>query len=253
MAATEAGALLTEAHRLAQVRISADSVRQLLAIWPLLDPDDIDATLGRWLVAAMAVVNQQRGRSAALSRAYLERFRAVEVPDAEPFTTPPTPPVEPAAVSTSLLVRGPYLLRKMLSEATPKAVAVESAGAAAASAGARHALSGGRDLIDAHTAADPMAQGARRVTSAGCCAFCAMLSARSYSGLSSAAFQAHDGCNCTSEVKYPDGAQIVERQAREFAALYDRARSDRDGGYGGGKNPNLNAFRRALDAQRRGE
>lgn len=258
MAATQAGALLTEAHRLAQVQLSAQTVARLLQLWPLLDPEDIDGTIGRWLNASLPVIRQQRAASERIAAAYLERFRAIEVPDADPITFPPAPPLADDAATTSLLVRGPYRLRGLLGQAVSLAEASSTASADAAAAGTRHALNGGREFLQEAAAADPLAVGARRVTSPGCCAFCALLAARSYDGLSSDAtrtgmdaYKVHDNCHCTSEIVYPNGAQIVERQTREFAALYARSRDDFDAG-AGTKNPALTAFRRALEAQRQG-
>ena len=259
MAATQAGALLTEAHRLAQVRLSAQTVARLLELWPLLDPNDIDGTYQRWVNAALPVIRGQRVASERLSAAYLTAFRAVEVPDAAPVTFPPAPPLSDEAAATSLLVRGPYRMREMLARSVPLAQASSTASAEAAAAGTRHALNGGREFLQAAAEADPEVVGVRRVTSPGCCAFCALLAARSYDGLSSHAtrsgsdaYKVHDNCHCTSELVYPNGGQVVERQVREFSALYSQALDDRDGGRGGTSNPALNAFRRALEAQRRG-
>jgi hypothetical protein len=136
-----------------------------------------------------------------------------------------------------------------MARAVPLAAAADSASAASAAAGARHVLNGGRAVLVAAADADPEARGHRRVTASGCCAFCALLAARSYDGLSSKSFEAHDNCSCSSEVMYPDGNRIVERQAREFASLYTESQ---DAGNGTGKNPALNAFRRALTEQRAG-
>jgi hypothetical protein len=249
VAATEAGAQLTEAHRLAQIRLSAQTVARLLDVWPLLDVENLDATSRRWVTAALSVVQQQRTASERLALAYFTRFRAVEVPDAAPFTPPLPAPLPASEATTSLLARGPYRLKSLMAQAVPLATAADSASAASASAGARHVLNGGRQALVAAADADPEARGHRRVTASGCCAFCALLSARSYDGLSSKFFEAHDNCSCSSEVMYPDGDRIVERQAREFAALYAKAQDTADGT---GSNPALYAFRRALTEQREG-
>ena len=258
MAATQAGALLTEAHRLAQVQVSAETIALLAKVWPLLDPTDIDGSLEQWLAVALTVVERQRGRSEAIARAYLDQFRAVEVPDAAPFTFPAGPPLNVEAASKALVIRGPYRFKELTTRLTLEA-ASDAASASSAAAGARHSLNGGRDLLQVAAEADPEAIRGRRVTSPGCCAFCAMLAARSFAGLSSDAtasgmdtYKVHDHCHCTSELVYPNGTAVVEEQARGFADIYRTSQADRSGGYGGGGNPGLNAFRRALDAQRQG-
>src|SRR5690606_32476541 len=64
VAATLQARRLTEAHRLAQARTGAQAVAALRSIWQLLDPEDLDGTVGRWLQAAIPVVAQMRTLSA---------------------------------------------------------------------------------------------------------------------------------------------------------------------------------------------
>ena len=58
-------------------------------------------------------------------------------------------------------------------------------------------------------------------------------------------FKVHDNCHCFPETAYATGFQDATRQAKEFHALYHEATA----GVGGSK-AQLNAFRRALAAQR---
>lgn len=251
------GAQLTDVHRRAQASLAARSTAQLLTIWPLLDGADLDGTAERWLAAAVPVVEARHSESVSLSLSYLRQFRSIEVPDAAPFTEPPRPVVNTDAVRTSLMVRGPVLVRQLERSGMDTGAAMARASTAASGAGERHILNGGREMGVAYADADPVATGWRRVARSGCCAFCALLAARSYDGLSSdatgagrEAFKVHDHCKCSSETSYlADGGdpQYVERHVREFAALYREAAA----GVTGGGTKKLNAFRRALAEQRK--
>ena len=246
MAATLEGRALTEAHRLLQARLSAQTVDKLLDVWTLLDP--LALNTDDWLASALAVVLQQRKVSVQAATAYQRQFSAAELGRRPRAVGVSADPPNLQQIATSLVTQGPYRLRKLAASGTPIAEALATSSRTSAAAGTRHSLAGGRSLIDNATASDPDALGARRVCSAGCCAFCAMLAARSYSGLTAVYFKAHDNCHCQPETAYSAGPQDATRQAREFAALYRDAQEDRQPGT---KNPGLNAFRRALDEQRR--
>jgi hypothetical protein len=256
VAATLAGARLTDAHRRAQAAIGRRGVRQLLAVWPLLDPADLDGSVSRWLGAAVPAVEARYMESATLARSYYQSFRSVEVPGADPFDLPDVLPLNVEAVSTSLLVQGPIKVKVAVGAGQLLAEALTTASLTSAAAGERHALSGGREAILGAADADPAARTTRRVASPGCCAFCAMLAARSYDGLTSDAtgsgrafMKVHDGCRCQPETVFVRDPRYVERHIREFASLYHDSQVDREPGT---KNPALTAFRRALEAQRQG-
>ncbi|RTL03901.1 MAG: hypothetical protein EKK62_17340 [Acidimicrobiia bacterium] len=237
--------MLTEAHRLAQARLSAQTVTELVQVWPLLDPADTFATTDRWLVAVRALLTRQHDASAALARTYLLAFRAVEAPDADPFDPIVIGPLDPRRLGISMVAEGPARITK----ATQAGVALEQAARAAqattAATGSRLALNGGSDTIVATAQADPVFVGIRRVTSPGCCAFCAMLAARSADGLSADFNRPHGGCHCQPETAVSGGTQMATDQARAFLDLYRQSTQD--------AGPDAqNAFRRALEAQRRG-
>jgi len=250
MAATEAGRLLTEAHRLAQGRISAETAARLVAIFALLDPDDLGTTAPVWIGAAQAVIEAEHGRSAALAREYFRRFRAAEIGGRiDDFAPPVVPPLDPRQVWIALAAEGPARLQRAIANGQTVLEASQKAAAASAGAGARIALNGGSDTIVAATKADPKARGVRRVTSPGCCAFCAMLAARSVDGLSADFNRPHKACACQPETAYAGGSDDATAQARAFNQLYRDAQADKTPGTA---NADFNAFRRALAEQREG-
>lgn len=242
MARTEAGALLTEAHRATQARLSAETVAQMLTVWPLLDPEDL-ASAPQWIAAARPIIESNRGRSAALAREYLRRFRAIELgAPLDEFVQPVAPPIDPRQVSISLTAEGPAYIARALRAGRSVGEAAQIASAATAATGSRLVLDGGSETILASTQADPRARGVRRVTSPGCCSFCAMLAARSADGLSAEFSRPHKGCHCQPETAFAAGAEMATDQARAFLDLYRRSTQ--------GAGDPQNAFRRALAAQR---
>jgi hypothetical protein len=210
MAATQLGKALSEAHRVGQVRIAAQTVHLLTAAFPLLDPKDIDGTFERWLRVAVPAVQAQRQASSQLAGHYVTAFRAAEL-RGHRVTSTPLVLADPApidAVTTSLLVTGPYALRKSLSEGVDFGRALDVAEARSAAAGMRHALNGGRDTIVQTVNNDKHSFGWARSTGGNACVFCAMLASRGpvYGSELSGSFEAHDHCTCTAEPVYQQDA-----------------------------------------------
>lgn len=190
-----AGRRLTDAHRTAQARLSAQTVARLVMVWSLLDPTDLDASAPGWLTAAEPIVAQAHRTSSALAGAYLAQLRLVEVGEALPTTA--VPALDAAALRTSLLVQGPISLKSAMAAGRNLTAASETASFTSASAGTRHALNGGRDLIRTATATDPRATGIVRATSAGACAFCQQIAEYSRTNPAlTGPFECHDNCHC---------------------------------------------------------
>lgn len=208
---------LTEAHRLAQTRLGAATVADMLAAWRLVDPKALDATTPEWLRVAVRLIAGRRQESAELAAAYMRAFRLLKVGEA-------LPPILMGAldvptVVTSLTVTGPVSLKRATALARPLTVAAETAQANTARAAMRHALDGGRATISATIDADPVALGYRRVTSGKACGFCSLLAGRgAVYGRETSHFAAHDGCSCSSEPVYMDstgdGRRVAEWTGR---------------------------------------
>lgn len=244
MAATTEARRLTEAHRLAQARLGAQIVAQLAAIFPLLDPEDIDATVERWLMAAAPVVRAGRVTSARLAATYLTTFRALELGlDAGLFVPTLAETVEAARVETSLIVTGPAAIQAGLNRSRPLRTVVDIARSQSAAAGMRHVLNGGRETVLQSTQSDRKALGWARATSGRACSFCALLASRgAVYGKDTADFQAHDHCSCSAEPVYRPDAALPAGAAR-YAELYQQAKNE-----GGDSATVRAAFRRLIEA-----
>lgn len=248
MAATVAGARLTAVHRAAQLRVGAQTVARLRPVWRLLNPEDLDGTVEEWLKVAVPVVQAQRVVSARLAAGYMQAFRMAELGLAAGtagFTPALAAPVDVKAVTTSLLVTGPWSVKKAMTAGAPLADAVDVAEARSSAAGMRHALDGGRETVIDSVAADRRALGWARVASANACAFCAMLASRGpeYGSEATAAFEAHDGCGCGAEPAYSTDAAWPANSQR-YRELWDEHAAGQSGGDA------RNAFRQALAADR---
>lgn len=199
MAATLIGDQLTEAHRLAQLRIGAQVALEMDATWALMDIGDLDRSALRWAAVSSSVVRGRRFQSANLAANYLRTFRSAELGLAvNDFSPVLSPSLDPDALMTSLRVTGPVKVKQALSRGLSPTEAMAQGQAASSGAAMRHAMNGGRDTLMGSVQADPRALGYMRVTSHDPCAFCVMLSSRGpvYKSKATAAFQPHDTCSC---------------------------------------------------------
>lgn len=245
MAANRTAARLTEAHRLAQARLGARTVSQMLAVWPLLDSADLDGSFPRWLSAAVPIIQANRTASSTLAANYYQTFRTVTLGlSAGAFTPPVAGPASLDAITGALVVTGPATIKRAVGRGLSIEVSVALAQTESARAAMYHSLQGGRETTIGSVAADPKAIGWARATSGDPCAFCAMVASRGPvyrdDSEASAGFEAHPGCNCTPEPVYsrdapwPDGS----RQLKELWDSSQRGLPKSERG--------LNAFRRHI-------
>lgn len=224
---TLASEQLTEAHRLAQMRIGAGTALLVSAAWELLDIERLDATVEQWVATVTRIVEADRARSAAVAARYLTRHRhdAAGLPQALPAAVV-ADPFDQIALRTSLLVTGPYRLRTNLARNVAVDIAVDKARASSAGEALRHTLAGGRTTITSAVRSDPDIEGVQRVTAASPCHFCAMLASRGpvYGDESTADFKPHAHCGCQPEPVYDTDAELTPTAAR-FAGQWREAKT----------------------------
>lgn len=247
MAATPEGRRLTEAHRVAQARLGAETVESMLAVWSLLDPADLDGTTPRWLRAALPIVQSQRSTSARLAANYLGTFRRIESAATDDLPLRLVEGVDQWAVTSSLTVTGPAAIKSAVGRGEQLGRAVDHAASGSSRAAMRHAMDGGRETIMRTVERDRRAHGWARATSGDPCGFCAMLASRgpAYTSEQTARFQSHDGCSCTAEPTYSLDAAWPPGSER-YAELWDEVVVAN--GLGGAEA--RNAYRRAIEASR---
>lgn len=227
MSATLEARRLSEAHRLAQARLGAETVNQLLAVWKLIDPDDLDGTTEEWLRIVLPLIRRQRTVSATLAANYINTFRALELGvGASPFVPVLGDAVEAERVVSSLLYTGPGTVKISLNRGATVESAMSTARTMSAAAGMRHVVNGGRDTITQTIDSDPQAQGWFRTTSGKPCHFCAMLAGRGavYKGEATADFKSHDSCSCSAEPIYRGDSKMPAGNI-QYQAKWDQAKS----------------------------
>lgn len=245
MAASPLAAQLTETHRLAQVRIGTATKQQIEAVWPALDLDRLDATFPGWLAEVNGIVGPARALSSSTAAAYYSTFRTIELgPHARAFRPKLAAPVDPEALSTSMLVTGPVAIKSAIARGVDLFDAARVASAGSSGAALRHALAGGRDTINGSVLDDPRAIGWARAADGNACAFCAMLASRGpvYSE-DSADFEAHDHCTCSTEPVYSSDAPWPQH-SEQYRQIYNDATADVPRG-----GDLANAFRQAYEAR----
>lgn len=242
MATNPAARRLTEAHRLAQARLGAQVVQTMLAIWPLLDPGDLDATTERWIRAATPIIRSQRLASARLAANYLTLFRRLEIGDADPVVPVLAESVDESQVATSLLVTGPVAVKTHMRISPVVARAMDIGRSMSSGSAMRHALDGGRQTVTDTIAIDDRALGWARTVSGHPCGFCAMLASRGpvYRD-DTVGFDAHDHCSCGAEPIYHQDAAWPSG-ARQYQTLWNETTAGLSGADA------RNAFRQAVEA-----
>ncbi len=238
-------------HRRAQGTIGAELLGLMALMWGIVDADDLDATSLIWLLAAQPLVSRYRRRSAELAAHYYTADRRL-AGITEPFQPNLVADLPVEMLTRSLQITGPDKVRDVLQRVNVTDRAMQLGRDMSARAAVRHALNGGRDTIQRAVVDDPVAIGWARITDGDCCAFCAMLASRGPTYLEDNVLIAedgdkyHDGCGCTAMAVYDNGEPLTA-EAKRFRQLWERT----TGGYT--NRDKLNAFRRALAAQRRDE
>jgi hypothetical protein len=225
MAITAQGARLTDAHQRSQAQIRAVVLRQLLQVWPMLDPTRLDATSPAFLAAATRLVLGGRQLSARASVLYLQQFRLAEgVAGVAPIMVERPDSALLQSVRTSLTVTGPVSIKQAAARGVLSSTAARTALGMVSGAVARHVLDGGRTVILETVKSDPEARGFARVAGANACAFCAMLAGRGgvYTE-STADFEAHDGCGCGAEPVFKNGEYNFPPNTQDYLGAWEQA------------------------------
>jgi hypothetical protein len=175
-------------------------VRDMAALWPLLDFARLPQTYPAWSAAVTALIVRDRASVTRQTFAYLDQLKAVEVGGRADLVEPD--PLDEEALATSLRVTTivPWF-RGMKVQALPgkwRGVAFSSS----SGMGTRYVLNAGRSTVANSVRADRRGTGYERRTSSHPCEFCSDLSGKFARAESSVDFPAHDHCLCSAEPVY---------------------------------------------------
>lgn len=198
----------TAEYRSLTDRVQARSLRDLLAIWPLLNFDKLDESFPAWLPALSTLIDRDRRVMAGAASIYLADEFAAQIGAGSPVIAPAgaAPAAQVAASASAVTVAG---YRTALTTVgpleAPNAALVRTAGMVT-----RLVVDGGRQTITDSLKLDPNGTGWSRVTSPGACGFCRLIEGRGavYSA-ETARFSAHDHCKCSARPVYGETALPV--------------------------------------------
>lgn len=248
MPRTVEGLRLTRLHRAQQLAVRARSLRQLITLWPVVDPEDLGGTLETFTQAAVLLALAGHDESASISEQYVSLLRRAEsIRGAVAPYRAPAPPratlageLRGAAASGIIDARrsGMSLLRSK-----------ERGLIRTASALVKLVLTGGRMTIIGTVQRDPVAIGWQRLTDGDPCAFCRMLASRGavYKTERTARFEPHGSCACTADPIYAEDE--IDPQAAAFRGEFDMSKrwARASGTMASGTSNNaLNDYRRWL-------
>lgn len=92
MARTAEGRRLTQAHKLAQIRLGGVAAALTATNAKRLDPNNLDGTEARWMAAQVAIVETLRRESQRLAEEYLRAFWKAEGMEPREIVRPDLPP-----------------------------------------------------------------------------------------------------------------------------------------------------------------
>lgn len=236
MALTDAGRRLTDEHRLAQLSIGANAAIISGALWSMLDPYDLDRSRGNWLEASLRAARMQFNQSSSVADSYVTSYQAVEALDGSGIVVQPR--FDPARIGRDLDLAGPQYIKALIGQGYDPESAHAYAMSRMQGISQKHAMSGGRGLIENSNNQDRRAIGYRRVTGPDPCTFCSMLASRGahfgaqkahsvYRSEETALISSADGgkyhihCQCTAEIVYGHWEPTEREQI--YVDAYERA------------------------------
>lgn len=244
MAMTAQGDALTIQYRKRMQAIRAQTIRDLLAVWPMLDKANIDATQRGYLIAVRAIVKDRRRAAALLSANYYSAFRTAEGVSAA-YSPLMFDEIVTDVLETALRVTGPIAFKRAIAAGKSVDKASETALVLQAGSVSRLVLDGGRETIGRNMERDKTAIGWQRVTDGKPCYFCAMLASRGavyrteHTALYAGGRKYHDHCGCTVEPMY-DRAAPISATNLQFAEKWRSATAGHSG------QDAVNAFRKVI-------
>ena len=211
----------TAQYRRSNEALRALVARQLLAVWPTLEPADLDESFPAWLQLVAVIVGRGRVAASSLAGGYLSQFG-----EDSPAAPDDLPPAQFARAAQGSVISAKQAIGagKTVEEAMQIAY-VRSLGEAS-----KLVLDAGRSTIINTTAASEKFSGWRRVTAGSSCAFCRMLAGRGavYRDEARSHFASHPHCMCSVEPVSRTGMALGQRQEVTEYQRSERRFSDAD-------------------------
>jgi len=220
-------------HQAAQTALAGSLTEQLAPLWPLIQEDNLDATIPKYSLAVSALVQRYGQASAALAASYYEAARqSADVPGRFSVV-----PVSPADLET--VTKGIGWATKGLWGDSPDTATARHLATATAE---RYVLNTGRMTIISAANADRKSYGWARVVEPGACSFCLLLATRGavYRTEQSSEFRSHDHCRCHAQPIF-DAVYEPSAEVRRAQQIYKQVKATAKG-----PAATRRAFRQAL-------
>lgn len=234
MAQTPEGRRLTDAHRIAQVRIGQEAAAVSKVLWADLDPADLGRTREKWLRNSVVVASAYDAKSARLAAGYVEQFRKIESNGTGPIVG--MSGFDPEGTARRLDYAGPQTIIKHLIDGRTPQEAKRMAEQVTFGSMQKQALQGGRRIVDLSSISNARSIGWRRVADGAPCTFCARLVSEGPAYRSErtagAGRQYHWKCGCTAEEVF-DSWTPTDEEASYVSAYDDAVKQLKDEGMPG--------------------
>ena len=221
MALTREGRELTEAHRVAQVKVRNRVEREVKQQTNLVDLDNISGSWS-WKLNLMDITRQGHADSVALAADYMAEFPLAEIGESQQVVVPRF-----NHVATDLTIRsqGDAAIKKAIGAGVePQAALLQAVPSLAGWLG-QQAAAGGRLVVTDTVKYSGKYGRWRRVAGGVACAFCGMLAGRGpvYTA-DTVLFRSHKHCGCGAEQVFGDW-QPTELEEQWRQAYEDAAKS----------------------------
>lgn len=211
-------------QQLAQVGLAHLVTQDLQAIYPLIDPQDVDSEMSKLTLLVQAITTKYGRLSGALSGRFYQAQRVESGLGRHSAVVAPVPPREQVAKVVG------WATHDNAGQVIPFDQAQRRIDAGAT----KLVQDVGRLTVIGSVKADPKARGWARITEADPCYFCALLSSRGgvYTK-ETGDFKSHDHCRChvvpEFAVQTPEVAAALSR-GRQWASDYQTATKARQPG-----------------------
>lgn len=213
-------------HMQTQVAQVAETQQALAALWQrVLDPNDVQASFGRFVVGAESMILAARSRGQITAQQFYQDSRLLAGITSD---VPLVPAVEQnvAADISALYSTGLATAQRQIKNGASTDAALAAAQQATLRSAQRRILDAPRQRVMDLSRADRDAVGWARVGDGNPCYFCAMLIGRGpvYRSSDTADFRAHDGCGCNVRMVFRnDPSKGWSSDARALQRAWYRA------------------------------
>ena len=221
MARTREGRELTEAHRVAQVKVRNRVEREVKKQTHLVDLSDISGSY-EWKLNLLGIVRDGYSDSVNLATDYVPQFAIAETGSAESAVIPE---FDASAVDLTIRAQGDAAIKKAIGAGVePQAALLQAVPSLAGWLG-QQAAAGGRLVVTDTVKYSGKSGRWRRVAGGVACAFCGMLAGRGpvYTA-DTVLFRSHKHCGCGAEQVFGDW-QPTELEEQWRQAYEDAAKS----------------------------